>query len=39
LAVGIEPYIKIPLRDIGWSNLKLFSVGASITVRYRILNK
>jgi hypothetical protein len=39
LAVGIEPYVKIPLRDIGWSNLKLYSVGASITVRYRILNK
>jgi hypothetical protein len=36
LAVGLEPYIKIPMSGIGWSNLKLFSVGASITLRYSL---
>ena len=39
LMIGIEPYVKIPLEEIGWSNLKLFSSGASITLRYKILGK
>lgn len=39
LMIGIEPYAKIPLREIGWSNLKLFSTGASVTLRYTILRK
>ena len=37
--IGIEPYIKIPIEEIGWSNLKLFSTGASLTLRYSILKK
>lgn len=37
VTIGIEPYVKIPLADIGWSNVKLFSTGASITFRYKIL--
>jgi hypothetical protein len=37
VAVGIEPYIKIPLTGIGWTSLKFYSVGASITLRYRHL--
>ena len=39
LMIGIEPYAKIPLKEIGWSNLKLFSTGASVTLRYTILRK
>ena len=37
--MGIEPYLKIPIEGIGWSNLKLYSAGASFTLRYIILNQ
>lgn len=37
--IGIEPYLKIPLEGIGWSDMKLFSAGASVTVRYILLNQ
>lgn len=37
--VGVEPYLKVPLEEIGWTNLKLFSTGASISLRYVILKK
>lgn len=37
--MGIEPYLKIPLEGIGWSDMKLYSAGASLTVRYIILNQ
>ncbi len=37
--LGIEPYAKIPLQEIGWSNLRLFSAGASVTLRYTIIRK
>jgi len=37
--LGVEPYLKIPIEEIGWSNLKLFSTGASLTLRYNVLNK
>ena len=37
--IGIEPYLKIPLEGIGWSDMKLYSAGASVTVRYIILNQ
>jgi hypothetical protein len=39
LRLGIEPYLKIPIEEIGWSNLKLFSTGASFTLRYNLLRK
>lgn len=39
LMLGLEPYVKIPLEDIGWSNIKLLSTGASITLRYKILGR
>ena len=39
LLLGIEPYAKIPLEEIGWSNLRLFSTGASVTLRYIVLRK
>ena len=37
--LGIEPYLKIPLEGIGWSDLKLYSTGASLTFRYTVINK
>ncbi len=37
LAIGIEPYLKISLSEIGWPNVKLFSTGAYVTLRYRFM--
>jgi hypothetical protein len=39
MMIGIEPYAKVPLEKIGWSNLKLFSTGASVTVRYTLIRR
>lgn len=39
LAIGIEPYVKIPLSGMGWSDINIFSTGAYLTVRYRMLKK
>jgi hypothetical protein len=36
-AIGIEPYLKISLHEIGWPNIKLFSGGAYVTLRYRFM--
>lgn len=38
LMAGVEPYIKLPIEKIGWSNLKLFSTGVSVTLRYNLLS-
>lgn len=39
LMVGVEPYMKIPLEKIGWVNLKLYSYGASVTLRYTVIRR
>ncbi|MDP1762877.1 MAG: hypothetical protein Q8L07_03250 [Sediminibacterium sp.] len=39
MAIGIEPYIKIPTMGIGWPDIKLFSMGAAATLRYNIPKK
>ena len=39
IALGIEPFIKLPFTGIGWSNLDLYTTGAYINIRYRILKK
>lgn len=36
-AIGIEPYLKISMDEIGWPNIKLFSGGAYVTLRYRFM--
>ena len=30
-----EPFIKAPLRNVGWGEVKLYSVGSFISLRYR----
>jgi hypothetical protein len=37
--LGVEPYLKIPIEDIGWSNLKLYSAGAAVTLRYTVIRR
>jgi len=31
-----EPYIKSPIREVGWSNVKLFSAGTLVSLNYRL---
>jgi hypothetical protein len=38
-AIGIEPYLKASFSEIGWPNIKLFSAGAYVTLRYRFMNR
>jgi hypothetical protein len=39
IAIGIEPYLKISMSEIGWPNVKLFSTGAYVTLRYRFMSQ
>ena len=38
-AIGIEPYLKFSFGEIGWPNIKLFSGGAYVTLRYRFMTR
>jgi hypothetical protein len=38
-AIGIEPYLKISLSEIGWPNIKLYSTGAYVTLRYKFMSR
>ena len=39
LAIGIEPYLKISLAEIGWPKIKLYSTGAYVTLRYKFMGR
>ncbi|MEX2603442.1 MAG: hypothetical protein WD361_04530, partial [Gracilimonas sp.] len=32
----VEPFIKIPLQEVGWGNVKLYSVGSFISINYKL---
>ena len=38
-AIGIEPYLKVSLSEIGWPNIKLYSTGAYVTLRYKFMSR
>lgn len=31
-----EPFIKVPLQEVGWGNVKLYSVGTFVSINYNI---
>ncbi|MBD3616209.1 MAG: outer membrane beta-barrel protein [Gracilimonas sp.] len=31
-----EPFIKVPLREVGWGNVKLYTLGTFVSVSYRL---
>lgn len=31
-----EPFIKVPMKEIGWGNVKLYSMGSFISLNYRL---
>jgi len=33
-SIGIEPYLKIPLKQMGWANVNLSGMGLSFSVKY-----
>lgn len=35
-SVRVEPFIKVPLQEVGWGNVKLYSVGSFISLNYRL---
>ncbi|MFZ6009620.1 MAG: hypothetical protein ACOYXT_04670 [Bacteroidota bacterium] len=39
IAIGIEPYLKVPFSKMGWSNIDLYSTGAYVTLRYRLMSR
>ncbi|MEX0843952.1 MAG: hypothetical protein WD022_01680 [Balneolaceae bacterium] len=32
----VEPFIKLPLQEVGWGNVKLYSVGSFISINYKL---
>ena len=38
-SIGLEPYMKVPVKDIGWPKVRLFCTGATLALRYRPLKR
>lgn len=36
LSMQIEPFLKLPMREVGWGNVKLYSIGTSISFNYNL---
>lgn len=36
VSLRVEPFIKVPVREVGWANVKLYSMGSYISVNYNI---
>lgn len=36
MSIRAEPFLKVPLREVGWGNVKLYSVGSFISLNYNI---
>jgi hypothetical protein len=36
LSLQVEPYVKVPLKGVGFYNLNLISVGSFISIRYKL---
>jgi hypothetical protein len=39
IVLGIEPFLKVPLCGMGWSNIDIYSAGMFFNLRYRIFKK
>lgn len=35
-SLQVEPFIKVPLKEIGWGNIKLYSIGSFVSVNYNL---
>lgn len=39
IAIGLEPYYRIPFSGVGWANVQLHSAGVFLSLRYRFLSR
>jgi hypothetical protein len=35
-SIRAEPYIKVPVREVGWANVRLYSMGSFVSVNFRL---
>lgn len=35
-SVRAEPFIRIPMQEVGWANVRLFSMGSFVSINYRL---
>lgn len=36
LSLRAEPFLKLPLKEVGWGNVNLYSVGSLVSINYKI---
>ncbi|WP_372636486.1 outer membrane beta-barrel protein [Fodinibius sp.] len=36
LSLQVEPFLKLPMREVGWGNVKLYSMGSFISLNYTL---
>ncbi|SHE38239.1 hypothetical protein SAMN05443144_101181 [Fodinibius roseus] len=36
LSLQVEPFLKLPVREVGWGNVKLYSMGSFISLNYTL---
>lgn len=35
-SVSAEPFVKVPIKEVGWGNVKLYSLGTFVSINYRL---
>ncbi|MEX2601523.1 MAG: hypothetical protein WD355_07750, partial [Balneolaceae bacterium] len=35
-SIRVEPFIKVPLSEVGWGQVKLYSMGSFVSLNYRL---
>lgn len=35
-SIRAEPFVKIPLKEVGWGNVNLYSIGSFISINYKL---
>ncbi len=36
ISLRAEPYVRIPVREVGWANIRLYSMGSFFSIRYAL---
>ncbi|MEL7834640.1 hypothetical protein [Fodinibius sp. Rm-B-1B1-1] len=36
MSIRIEPFLKVPIQEVGWGNVKLYSMGSLFSVNYNL---
>lgn len=35
-SVRVEPFVRVPIREVGWANVRLYSMGSFFSINYRL---